>query len=125
MTYKLGNKSRRKLYGVHPDLVLVVNKAIEITTQDFTVLEGLRTVERQQHLYNTGKSKTMNSRHLTGHAVDLAPWPITWDWEYFYPIAEAMKAAADEVGVPIEWGGDWKSFPDGPHYQLPWKEYPA
>ena len=123
--YKLGNKSRRRLYGVHPDLVLVVNKAIEITTQDFTVLEGLRTLERQQQLYNTGKSKTMNSRHLTGHAVDLAPWPISWDWEYFYPIAEAMKAAADEVGVPIEWGGDWKSFPDGPHYQLPWKEYPA
>ena len=123
--YQLGNKSRRRLYGVHPDLVLVVNKAIEITTQDFTVLEGLRTLERQQQLYNTGKSKTMNSRHLTGHAVDLAPWPISWDWEYFYPIAEAMKAAADEVGVPIEWGGDWKSFPDGPHYQLPWKEYPA
>lgn len=123
--YQLGNKSRRRLYGVHPDLVLVVNKAIEITTQDFTVLEGLRTLERQQQLYSTGKSKTMNSRHLTGHAVDLAPWPITWDWEYFYPIAEAMKAAADEVGVPIEWGGDWKSFPDGPHYQLPWKEYPA
>ena len=125
MGYVLGNKSRRRLYGVHPDLVLVVNKAIEITTQDFTVLEGLRTLERQQQLYNTGKSKTMNSRHLTGHAVDLAPWPISWDWEYFYPIADAMKAAADEVGVPIEWGGDWKSFPDGPHFQLPWKDYPA
>jgi peptidoglycan L-alanyl-D-glutamate endopeptidase CwlK len=125
MPYTLGNKSRHKLYGVHPDLVLVVNKAIEITTQDFTVLEGLRTLERQQQLYSTGKSKTMNSRHLTGHAVDLAPWPISWDWEYFYPIAEAMKDASDEVGVPIEWGGDWKSFPDGPHFQLPHKDYPA
>jgi peptidoglycan L-alanyl-D-glutamate endopeptidase CwlK len=124
MGYVLGNKSRRRLYGVHPDLVLVVNKAIEITTQDFTVLEGLRTLERQQQLYNTGKSKTMNSRHLTGHAVDLAPWPISWDWEYFYPIAEAMKDASDEVGVPIEWGGDWKSFPDGPHWELPWDKYP-
>ena len=125
MSYVLGNKSRRRLYGVHPDLVLVVNKAIEITTQDFTVLEGLRTLERQQQLYSTGKSKTMNSRHLTGHAVDLAPWPITWDWEHFYPIAEAMKDASQEVGVPIEWGGDWKSFPDGPHFQLPHKDYPA
>ena len=125
MGYVLGTKSRRRLHGVHPDLVLVVNKAIEITTQDFTVLEGLRTLERQQQLYNTGKSKTMNSRHLTGHAVDLAPWPISWDWEYFYPIAEAMKDASDEVGVPIEWGGDWKSFPDGPHFQLPHKDYPA
>ena len=125
MGYQLGNKSRSKLHGVHQDLVLVVNRAIEITTQDFTVLEGLRTVERQKQLYSTGKSKTMKSRHLTGHAVDLAPWPITWDWEYFYPIAEAMKDASQEVGVPIEWGGDWKSFPDGPHFQLPHKDYPA
>jgi len=124
MGYVLGNKSRRKLHGVHPDLVAVVKRAIEITEQDFTVLEGLRTVERQQQLYNTGKSKTMNSRHLTGHAVDLAPWPITWDWDHFYPIADAVKQAADELDIPIEWGGDWKSFPDGPHFQLPWAEYP-
>ena len=124
MGYVLGNKSRRKLHGVHPDLVAVVKRAIEITEQDFTVLEGLRTLERQQQLYNTGKSKTMNSRHLTGHAVDLAPWPITWDWDHFYPIADAVKQAADELDIPIEWGGDWKSFPDGPHFQLPWTEYP-
>ena len=121
--YKLGNKSRRRLYGVHADLVAVVQRAIEITEQDFTVLEGLRTQERQQQLYSTGKSKTMNSRHLTGHAVDLAPWPITWDWDHFYPIADAMKQAAEELDVPLEWGGDWKSFPDGPHFQLPWKDY--
>lgn len=125
MSYTLGNKSRRKLYGVHPDLVAVVQRAIEITEQDFTVLEGLRTQERQQQLYNTGKSKTMNSRHLTGHAVDLAPWPINWDWDNFYPIADAMKQAAEELDIPLEWGGDWKSFPDGPHFQLPWKDYPA
>jgi len=125
MGYTLGNKSRRRLYGVHPDLVLVVNKAIEITTQDFTVLEGLRTLERQQQLYNTGKSKTMNSRHLTGHAVDISPWPITWDWDHFYPIADAMKQAAEELEIPLEWGGDWQSFPDGPHFQLPHKDYPA
>ena len=124
MGYVLGNKSRRKLHGVHPDLVAVVKRAIEITEQDFTVLEGLRTAERQQQLYNTGKSKTMNSRHLTGHAVDLAPWPITWDWDHFYPIADAVKQAADELDIPIEWGGDWQSFPDGPHFQLPWAEYP-
>ena len=124
MSYTLGNKSRRKLHGVHPDLVAVVQRAIEITEQDFTVLEGLRTVERQQQLYNTGKSKTMNSRHLTGHAVDLAPWPITWDWDHFYPIADAMKQAAEELDIPLEWGVDWKSFPDGPHFQLPWKDYP-
>lgn len=125
MGYVLGNKSKARLQGVHKDLVAVVQRAIEITNQDFTVLEGLRSPERQKQLYESGKSKTMNSRHLTGHAVDLAPWPITWDWDHFYPIAEAMKDASQEVGVPIEWGGDWKSFPDGPHFQLPHKDYPA
>jgi len=122
--YQLGSKSRSKLQGVHPHLVMVVERAIEISEQDFTVLEGLRSKERQQELYNTGKSKTLNSRHLTGHAVDVAPWPISWDWDKFYPIADAMKTAAKELDVNIEWGGDWKSFPDGPHFQLPWKEYP-
>ena len=122
--YQLGKKSKEKLEGVHPDLVKVVERAIEITEQDFTVLEGLRDIERQRELVNTGKSTTMNSRHLTGHAVDLAPWPISWEWEGFYPIADAMKTAADELGVSLEWGGDWKSFPDGPHFQLSRKAYP-
>ena len=123
--YQLGAKSRSRLQGVHPHLVMVVERAIEISEQDFTVLEGLRSKERQQELYNTGKSKTLNSRHLTGHAVDLAPWPISWDWDKFYPIADAMKQAAEELGIDIEWGGDWKSFPDGPHFQLPREDYPA
>lgn len=122
--YHLGKRSREKLEGVHPDLVKVVERAIEITEQDFTVLEGLRDIERQRELVNTGKSTTMNSRHLTGHAVDIAPWPISWDWNYFYPIADAMKQAAEELEVDLEWGGDWKSFPDGPHYQLSRKAYP-
>ena len=124
MTYKLGNKSLQKLKGVHPDLVAVVKRAIEITEQDFLVLEGLRSYERQRELVNKGKSKTMNSRHLTGHAVDIAPYPLSWDWEYFYPIADAMKDAAQELGIDLEWGGDWKSFKDGPHWQLSWKSYP-
>ena len=66
----------------------------------------------------------MNSRHLTGHAVDIAPYPISWEWEYFYPIEDAMKQAAEELGVDLEWGGDWKSFKDGPHWQLSRKSYP-
>jgi len=105
-------------------LVAVVKKAIEITTQDFAVTEGVRHIERQRFLVSTGSSKTMNSRHLTGHAVDLVPWPVSWDWENFYPIADAMKQAAEELDVAIEWGGDWASFPDGPHFQLDWKKYP-
>jgi len=122
--YKLGKTSKSRLSGVHPDLVSVVERAIEITEQDFSVLQGLRSLEQQRINVEKGVSKTMNSRHLTGHAVDLIPYPVSWDWEYFYPIADAMKQAAEELGVDIEWGGDWKSFPDGPHFQLPWSEYP-
>ena len=124
MRYKLGTRSLQNLSGVHPDLVPVVKRAIEIADQDFTVIEGIRNINRQRKLFKLGKSTTMNSRHLTGHAVDIAPWPISWEWEDFYPIEEAMKLAADELGVDLEWGGDWKSFKDGPHWQLSRKTYP-
>jgi len=124
MSYKLGTRSLQNLSGVHPDLVAVVKKAIEISEQDFTVLEGIRNINRQRELVKTGKSTTMNSRHLTGHAVDLAPWPISWEWEGFYPIADAMKQAAEELEVDLKWGGDGKSFPDGPHFELSRKTYP-
>jgi peptidoglycan L-alanyl-D-glutamate endopeptidase CwlK len=124
MTYRLSNKSLQKLDGIHPDMVAVVKLAITISGQDFSVGEGLRSVSRQKKLVATGKSTTMNSRHITGHAVDLFPYPLSWDWEYFYPIADAMKAAAKELKIDLEWGGDWKSFPDGPHFQLSWEGYP-
>ena len=124
MAYSLSFRSRQRLSGVHPDLVAVVKRAIEITEQDFSVIEGIRGIERQRQLVKEGNSLTMNSRHLTGHAVDLAPYPLSWDWEYFYPIADAMKAAAEELDVDLEWGGDWKSFPDGPHWELSWDSYP-
>lgn len=127
MSFVLGQRSLERLKGVHPDLQRVVRRAIQITEVDFTVLEGLRSIERQRELVRKGASKTMNSRHLTGHAVDLAPWvdgKVSWDWDWYYPLADAMKAAAREIKVPIEWGGDWKTFKDGPHWQLPWNEYP-
>jgi len=124
MSYKLGTRSLQSLSGVHPDLVDVVKLAITISEVDFTVLEGIRNINRQRELYKAGKSTTMNSRHITGHAVDLAPWPISWEWEDFYPIADAMKAAAEELEIDIVWGGDWKSFPDGPHFELSRKTYP-
>ncbi len=122
MTFILSQKSLRRLEGVHPDLVKVVKRAIQITPIDFIVVEGLRTKERQAYLVEKGASKTMNSRHLTGHAVDLAPIvdnKVSWDWKHYYPLAEAVKKAAEEVKVKVEWGGDWKSFKDGPHWQLP------
>ena len=126
--FYLGARSVERLEGVHPHLVDVVKRAITITEVDFTVLEGLRTRARQQELFRVGATRTMNSRHLTGHAVDLGAWvdrQVAWDWPLYHRIAAAMKDAAAELQTPLEWGGDWASFPDGPHFQLPWAEYPA
>ena len=127
MTYNLSKKSRDRLAGVHPDLVKVVERAIEITEVDFAVLEGVRTKTRQEQLVKAGASQTMRSRHLTGHAVDLGAYvagSVRWDWPLYHKIADAVKQAATELQIPIEWGGDWSMFKDGPHWQLPWKEYP-
>ena len=127
MTYKLGPRSLERLEGVHPDLVKVVQRAIEITPVDFTVLEGMRNPERQKKLVAAGASKTMKSRHLTGHAVDLGAFvdnQVSWDWPLYHKIAAAMKQAAKELGVRIIWGGDWRTFKDGPHYELDRKMYP-
>ena len=121
----LSNRSLSNLEGVHPDLVAVVKRAICLTSQDFTVIEGIRSLARQEQLVASGASQTMNSRHLTGHAVDLVPYPVSWDWPLFYPIADAMKLAAEEFNVDLEWGGDWRTFKDGPHFQLSWSQYPA
>ena len=122
MSFSLSDKSIKRLDGVDPHLVKVVKRAIEITPIDFVVIEGLRTKERQAYLLQKGATKTMNSRHITGHAVDIAPLvngQVSWDWEHYKPLSKAMKQAAKDVGVSIEWGGDWASFPDGPHWQLP------
>ena len=122
MAYRLSNRSWDRLAGVDPRLVGVVARAILITPVDFTVLEGRRSPERQRQLVAQGASKTLNSRHLTGHAVDLGAWvdgEVSWHWPLYDQIARAMKAAAQELAVPIEWGGDWRTFKDGPHFQLP------
>lgn len=109
-----------RLKGVHPDLVRVMLRAG--TQTDFLVVEGLRTMARQRELVKAGASRTLNSRHLTGHAVDIAPLvggKLTWSWEMFHKLAPIVKEAAKAEGVKIIWGGDWKSFPDGPHWELP------
>ena len=125
MGYSLGTRSKQNLSGVHPDLVDVVKLAITITEQDFTVIEGIRNINRQRELVKAGKSTTMNSRHITGHAVDMVPWPVDWnDLERFEVMAEAMEQAAEELDIPIVWGGDWKSFYDAPHFELDRKAYP-
>ena len=123
----LDERSVQKLDGVHPDLVRVVNRTAEAKDIIFVVTEGVRSIKRQRELIAAGASTTLRSRHLTGHAVDLAVKvgdEIRWDWPLYAELAEAMKRAARQEGVSIEWGGDWRSFKDGPHFQLPWSAYP-
>ncbi len=127
MSIILSERSLQRLEGVHADLVRVVKRAAATSNIDFTVLEGLRTLERQKTLVARGASKTMKSRHLTGHAVDLAPFvdgQVVWAWPLYHKLAVIVKAAAADEKVAIEWGGDWRSFKDGPHWQLPWGAYP-
>lgn len=115
MGFSLGRKSLAELKGVHPDMVSLVKRAIEITKQDFTVYDGPRTIEEQREYVRRGTSKTMRSRHLVqkdglGHAVDLVPWingMARWEWGAIWPIAVAMGAASKELGVKLTWGGVW------------------
>lgn len=128
MTFSLSQRSLDKLKGVHPDLVKVAKRAIELTEVDFGVTAGPRTIEQQKVFVRSGASKTMNSRHLIqhdgyAHAFDVAAYvngKLEWSpFSLYTDIARAMKMAAEELQIPIEWGGDWKTFKDGPHFQLP------
>jgi peptidoglycan LD-endopeptidase CwlK len=131
---QLSARDRQRLVGVHPDLVRVVTRAAELTDVSFMVAEGLRTRERQAQLLRERKTTTMNSRHLTGHAVDLVPLAdtdgdgdieISWRWHDYFRLAPVIKASAIELGIRLEWGGEFRSFPDGPHWQLPWATHPV
>ena len=153
--FKLGQRSRAELDAVHPDLVATVERAIELTTVDFAVHDGIRSIDDQRRLVAAGASKTLHSRHLTGHAVDLVPYvngKLRWEWDAIYSIAEAVRTAANAFDVPIRWGGAWhllltdselppedlvanyvemrrrngqRAFIDGPHFELPREKYPA
>jgi peptidoglycan L-alanyl-D-glutamate endopeptidase CwlK len=133
---KLNTASVAKLKGVHPDLVRVVLRCAEDwkdADTGFIVTCGVRTLEEQKILKAKGASKTLRSRHIPAangysHAVDLAAaidGKVRWDWPLYDRLAKAMKAAAKKEGVLLEWGGDWKTFKDGPHFQLPWVQYPG
>lgn len=127
---KLNDRSEKALTGVHPDLRRVIERASDLCGIDefgFIVTEGIRTLDRQKYLVEHGASKTMKSRHITGHAVDLAATilgTVHWDWPLYSKLAKLVKEAAQIEGVQIEWGGDWLTFKDGPHFQLPWSKYP-
>lgn len=139
MAFVLGPASLKKLEGVHPILIAVVQRAIQLSAQDFSVLEGVRTKERQRELYAQGRTTpgdivtwTMTSKHFAqpdgyGRAVDLIPFPLDWKTPAkFDAIGAAMKRAADELGVKIRWGADWdadgkpreKGETDSPHFEL-------
>ena len=127
MAFSLTATDRARLKGVHADLVRIVERAAARGDARFRVLEGLRTLARQRQLVAAGASRTLNSRHLTGHAVDLGAvvgGKVRWDWPLYARIAAAMKQAAAELRIPLIWGGDWK-MRDGPHFELPRKLYPA
>jgi peptidoglycan L-alanyl-D-glutamate endopeptidase CwlK len=125
---KYSNRSLRNLKGIHPDLRRVIDRALQDSPLDFIVIEGLRTKDRQAKLVASGASQTMNSRHITGHAVDLLPIGpngAAFDWPLYHKLGPAVKAAARAEGVELEWGGDWRTFKDGPHFQLSHEAYPA
>lgn len=147
MPYKFSLRSRWNLMGVHPDLVAVAHEALARSAVDFGVTEGLRSVQRQQQLYAAGASKTLRSRHLTGHAIDVVAYvggAVRWEFDLYRRIAEAMRDAAESLTVPVEWGACWavingsddlaekvthyvqwckrtarSPLIDGPHFQLP------
>ena len=134
MGFKLGKTSLARLQGVDETLVKVVKRAIEISEVDFTVLEGVRTLERQRELYAQGRTApgkivtwTMKSKHIEGKAVDLVPYPLDWnDIEKFNKIKDAMFQAARELDVNLRWGADWdgdgnyreKGEYDSPHFEI-------
>lgn len=128
INFRFSQRSELRLQGVHPDLVTLARRALVLSVVDFGITEGLRTPERQRQMVQEGLSQTLNSRHLTGHAIDVIAYPTpagSWDWQYYEQIAQAFKAASAERGIPVEWGGDWTTLKDGPHFQLPYREYPA
>ena len=146
--FKFGAQSLLELQGVNDFLVSVVHQALEISTVDFSVHDGLRTIEEQKRLFDSGASHTMSSKHLTGQAVDLVPYvngKLRWEWGPIFEIAKAMRTAAKAQDVNLTWGAAWdinftesveppsmimeeyikrrmalgkKPFSDGPHYEL-------
>lgn len=124
--YKFGKKSKSRLEGVHPDLVKLVHRALELSPYDFGITCGVRTKEAQQEKVDSGASLTMNSRHLVqpdgySHAIDFAVYvhgQLTWDIRYYRKVIQAFFTAAIELGVQIKSGGLWFSLVDGPHIEL-------
>ena len=127
MGFRLSERSMKRLVGVNPRLVALTREAIALSPVDFMITEGLRTKDRQLALVRAGASRTKHSRHLTGHAIDVAAMvdgQVRWDWPLYPRIAAAFKAAAARQGTAIVWGGDWPTLRDGPHFELARRVFP-
>lgn len=129
----LSARSLKRLEEAHPDMRRLMVEAAKDCEVHFEIGEVLRTLARQKQLKAAGASKTMNSRHLAHPADGLAraadivcyvEGKVRWDWPLYRKAAAHIKLVAARLGIPLEWGGDWRTFPDGPHFQLPWKAYP-
>lgn len=124
--FNFSKRSITNFTKVHPLLIAVMVRALSLSKVDFIVTEGLRTLSRQKELVAQGASQTMNSLHLpqhdgNSHAVDVAAYvnkTVSWDMKHYKDISTAVKQAASELNIDVEWGGDWKTFKDGPHFQL-------
>lgn len=129
----MDDRTERNLKSVHPDLVKIFRKAAIGADPAPTVTSTPRTKKEQAALVAKGASTTMHSRHLPDakglvYAIDICfiiGGKMRWDWPLYKSFAARMKKAADELKLPVEWGGDWKTFKDGPHFQLPWAQYPG
>lgn len=127
MAFKFSKRSLENLQGVHPDLVMVTTHALSLSPIDFVVIDGLRTLDEQKILVAKGKSRRLDSRHLTGHAIDFAAWVnggISWDVAYYKRITEAFSKAAQQLDVRIVRGIDWPHFVDAGHIELDERDYP-
>lgn len=121
MSFSFSRRSRDNLTGVHPDLIRIASLALTVSPLDFVVIEGRRTHERQKQLVRAGASRTYQSKHLTGHAIDVAAWvdgEIRWDWPLYPILGSAFKSSAASLGATFVWGGDWPRLRDGPHMEI-------
>jgi peptidoglycan L-alanyl-D-glutamate endopeptidase CwlK len=119
--FSFSKASLEKMNGVNSKLINLMKEAIKESPYDFGITEGIRTLKRQKELFAEGKTKTLKSYHLVGKAVDIKIYvngKITWDFKYYKEVSDHIKEVARKLGYVITWGGDWKTFKDGPHFQI-------
>ena len=119
--FRFSKRSKDNLKGVHPDLIAIAYRALSLSPYDFGITDGVRSLDRQRLLLQEKKTQTLASKHLTGDAIDFAVWiegRLNWEFRYYAQVSAAFKRAAEEYGIVIRWGGDWRSFKDGPHIEL-------